>query len=131
MFISESSLQSEWVKREIFTAKAKLESKISKIYPIIIDNKITYKDERIPDWIRERYNLKPVQRPRLAATRIHQKLRELSWSKHPDIKKRQNLFVGRNDKLEEFEERIDDHDKNKPSCIVASGISGVGRRTFF
>ncbi|MCW9026705.1 MAG: hypothetical protein OQJ77_05255, partial [Thiovulaceae bacterium] len=76
------------------------------------------------------YNLKPIKRAQVAARRIHNKLRELSWSKHPELKKRQNIFVGRNDKQEEFEERIHDFEREKPTVIIASGISGVGRRSF-
>lgn len=131
LFLSESALESEWVKTEIIEAKIRLdEEDICKVFPIIIEDGLTYEDKRIPQWLRENYNLKPIKRAQVAAKRIHNKLRELSWSKHPELKKRQNIFVGRNDKQEEFEERIHDFDKDKPTVIVASGMSGVGRRTF-
>ena len=130
IFISNNSLESNWVQKEITEAKSKYDDgKIQKIFPIIIDNEITYHDERIPDWLRT-YNLKPIRRAKVAARRIQQKLRELSWIKHPQLKKRQQIFIGRNDKLEEFEERIHDFEKNKPTAIMVSGLSGVGRRTF-
>ena len=119
------------MQTEIVQAKNRLDaSSIAKVFPIIIEDGLTYDDKRIPDWLRENYNLKPIKRAQVAAKRIHNKLRELSWSKHPELKKRQNLFVGRNDKQEEFEERIHDFDKNKPTVIVATGLVGVGRRTF-
>lgn len=131
LFLSDAALESDWVKKEIIEAKIKLDNgEISKIFPIIIDHDITYEDDRIPSWLTENYNLKPIRRARVAARRIHQKLRERSWSKHPQLEKRQNIFVGRNDKLEEFEERIHDFEQNKPIAIIASGMSGVGRRTF-
>jgi hypothetical protein len=131
LFLSNNALDSEWVQTEIVQAKNRLDaSSIAKIFPIIIEDGLTYDDKRIPDWLRENYNLKPIKRGQVAAKRIHNKLRELSWSKHPELKKRQNLFVGRNDKQEEFEERIHDFDKNKPSVIIATGLVGVGRRTF-
>jgi hypothetical protein len=131
LFLSNNALDSDWVQTEIVQAKNRLDaSSIAKIFPIIIEDGLTYDDERIPDWLRENYNLKPIKRAQVAAKRIHNKLRELSWSKHPELKKRQNLFVGRNDKQEEFEERIHDFDKKKPSVIVATGLVGVGRRTF-
>jgi hypothetical protein len=129
-FISNHSLESEWVKKEIHKAKSLLDSQdIEKIFPIVIDDNVSYNDRRIPDWLRD-YNLRPIKRAAVAARRIHNKLRDLSWSKHPSLKIRQNLFVGRNEKLEEFEERIHDFEKSKPLAIVASGLSGVGRRTF-
>jgi hypothetical protein len=131
IFLSEHSLESKWVKKEITAAKKKLDDDlIQKIYPIIIDNKITFEDSRIPDWMRENYNIKLIKRPQVSARRVHNKLRELSWSKHPEIKARNTIFVGRNDKQEQFEERIHDFDKSKPIVIIASGFAGVGRRTF-
>jgi hypothetical protein len=131
LFISDSALESPWVKREITEAKDRLDQKfISKIYPIIISDDVTYKDKRIPDWLRDNYNIKPITKASVAARRIHAKLREISWEKHPELKKRQNIFVGRNEKSEEFEQRIHDFDRQKPLAIISSGITGVGRRTF-
>ncbi|WP_425640955.1 TIR domain-containing protein [Marinomonas gallaica] len=130
LFLSQNALKSKWVQREILEAKTLLsEDKISKFFPIVIDDITTYKDEKIPDWLRN-YNLKPIKRAVVASKKIHNKLRELSWSKHPELKKRHNMFVGRNDKQDEFEERIHDFCIEKPSAIFATGLSGVGRRTF-
>jgi len=131
LFLSSNALNSDWVIREIVEAKRRFnESTIAKIYPIIIEDGLTYQDERIPDWLKENFVLKPIKTAQVAARRIHNKLRELSWAKHPEAEKKQNLFVGRNSKLEEFEERMHDFGKTKPIAIFASGFSGVGRRTF-
>ncbi len=131
LLISNSALDSQWVQREVSLAKTHLdESQIRRIYPIIIDDKVTYKDPRIPEWLRINYNLKPVKKVSVAADRITNKLREISWSKYPALQMRQTIFVGRNDKLEEFEARIYDFEKDKPLAIVASGFPGIGRRTF-
>lgn len=131
IFLSENALSSSWVQREIVEAKARLEGEeLKKVFPIIIDDRLTYEDKRIPDWLRDNYNLKPIKRAQVAAKRIHNRLRELSWAKHPLLKKRNTIFVGRNDHQENFEERIHDFDKVKPSTIIVSGFSGVGRRTF-
>ena len=54
---------------------------------------------------------------------------ELSFEKHPRLKERNEIFVGRNDLIGLFEERMDDFEKSKPVCMVASGIKSVGRRT--
>ncbi|MDD2896253.1 MAG: toll/interleukin-1 receptor domain-containing protein [Aliarcobacter sp.] len=131
LFLSNNALNSDWVKREITEAKNRLnESQISKIFPIIIEDGITYEDKRIPQWLKNTYNIKPIKRAQVAAKKIHNKLREISWTKHPQLKKRQNLFVGRNSEQEAFEERIHDFDKLKPLVVIASSIPGVGRRTF-
>ncbi|KJS00872.1 MAG: hypothetical protein VR65_10705 [Desulfobulbaceae bacterium BRH_c16a] len=131
LFLSDSSLNKEWVKREIIEAKKLHENgKIKQIYPIIIDKSIDYKDPRIPDWLRDSYNLKQILRPTVAARRIKQRMRELSWDFHPRLKEREDIFVGRNELISSFELRIDDFAKKKPNCIIASGIEGVGRKAF-
>jgi len=127
LFISNDSLDSGWVEKEIVRAIKQLEAgRIKKIYPIIIDPTINYSDSRIPEFLRENYNLKFISRPSIAARRILSKLRELHWEK-PDLINRKNIFVGRNGLLNSFEERIDDIDLPKPICIIASGIPKIGR----
>ncbi len=129
-FISENSLKSNWVRLEVTEASIKYEQGlVKKIYPIIIDDNINYDDPRIPQWLSP-YNLKTIKRPKIIAKRIYQKLQELSWEKHPTLAIKENLFIGRNEKLEEFEERMHSFDLNKPIAITISGFSGVGRRTF-
>ena len=130
LFISDSALESTWVKHEITEAKKLLASgDIKRIFPIIIDQNITHKDDRIPSWMREEYNLKYVSRPTIAAQRIKQRLTEISWEIHPKIKEKNEIFVGRNYLIKSFEERIDDFDKPKPTCVIAAGIKEIGRRS--
>jgi hypothetical protein len=130
IFISESSLISDWVKREITEAQRSFEEgDIKRIFPILIDPNITYQDERIPEWMRKEYNLKYISRPTVASRRIKQRLKEISWEYHPRIKALKKIFVGRNELINSFEERVDNFDKPKPTCIIASGIKEIGRRT--
>lgn len=129
-FISDNALKSPWVQRELLEAEIRLSKNIRKVYPIIIDDKITYKDPRIPQWLREQYNLKLITKTTIAAQRINYRLREISFEKNQDVISNDDSFVGRTDKLKEFEQRIYDFDKNKPAAIFVSGLSGVGRRTF-
>ncbi|HBO3322174.1 MULTISPECIES: toll/interleukin-1 receptor domain-containing protein [Pseudomonadota] len=127
-FISNTALDSKWVKSEIDRAEIRLNSEqLKKIYPIIIDQSIKYDDPRIPIFLKEHYNLKLITRPTVAARRIKSKLRELYWQKSPEHKKRQTIFVGRNEILSDFENRMDDIDFPKPACVIASGISKIGR----
>ncbi|MBM7454180.1 hypothetical protein HNR62_000004 [Oceanisphaera litoralis] len=131
IFLSEHALSSPWVQKEIVEAKVRLDDEsLNKVFPIIIDDRLTYEDSRIPNWLKDNYNLKPIKRAQVSAKRIHNKLRELSWSKHPQLKKRNEIFVGRNAHQESFEERVHDFDKDKPITIITSGFPGVGRRTF-
>lgn len=131
LFISNDSLESKWVKREINKAQ-KLYKKgdIIRLYPIIIDENVSYTDPRIPKWMQDTYNIKLIKRPTIAAKKIEQRLREIVWKKHPKIEEREKLFVGRNDFIKAFEERYDDLDRQKPVCYIVSGIGRVGRRAF-
>jgi hypothetical protein len=107
LFISESALKSTWVRKELFEARARLtRGDIERIYPIIIDNRITHDHRKIPDWMREEYNLRLVSQPNAAIRRIEQRLRELSWKRHPKIQEKEKIFVGRNDIIKSLEERL-------------------------
>lgn len=130
LFISENSIESEWVQQEIMRAKELWdEKKLSQIFPIIISENITYDNSMIPEWMRENYNLQYIKRPTKAAQIIEQQMIELSFVKHPRLKERNEIFVGRNELIGSFEERMDDFEKNKPVCMVASGIKSIGRKT--
>lgn len=130
LFISDTALNSTWVREEIFEAKNKLDNKeILKIYPIIIDDSINHRDERIPDWLKKDYNLKPIKSANIIARRINSKLRQLSIQKN-QINPVRDTFVGRTNEMRDFEKRIHDFDLNKPKSIFISGVNGVGRKTF-
>ena len=130
VFISEPALQSDWVRYELLEAQNRLgEGLLKRIFPIIIDRDISHSDPRIPQWIQDQYNLKHVSRPTVAARRIRQRQREISWERHPKLAARENLFVGRNELLRRIEERLDDFAKVVPNCIIASGLPRVGRST--
>ena len=130
LFISEAALLSDWVKTEINKAHKLLNTgSIQRIYPVIIDQNISYDDSRLPDWLRD-YNLKYIGRTTVAFRRISSRLREISWNFHPRLKERNEIFVGRNDLLKILEERLDSMEQPTPTCIVASGIKRIGRSTF-
>src|SRR5262249_6735986 len=69
-----------------------------------------------------------VSRPTVAARRVEQQLRRLSWEAHPQLRERQRIFVGRNDLIRMFEQRIDALDEPSVNSILASGLPGIGRR---
>ena len=131
IFISESALESRWVRDELFIAKTKVDSgKIDRIYPIIIDESITFEDKRIPEWMKEGFNIQHIRQPKVAARKINSRIRELTWKNHPTLKEREKIFVGRNEKIQHVEERFDDYDNEPPLVFIASGLNSIGRKSF-
>lgn len=75
IFLSNSALNSEWVKKELSDAKILFDSeKIQRIYPIIIEKGIRHDDSRIPTWMKESLNIQPILKPTIAARKINAKL---------------------------------------------------------
>lgn len=130
LFLSDEALKSPWVEKEILKAKDNFDNDIIKrIYPIIIDNKINYKDPRIPEWLRKEKNIQTILRPGKIYRLIIKRLREISWEKHPDLRERDLIFVGRNGDVDSIEKRIDDIEQPAPYCLIAAGLPRIGRRT--
>lgn len=132
LFISNDALESEWVYKEIRQAKIlNSESKIDRIFPIIIDKTINHNDIRIPDWIRKPYNLKVFDNQVIILKKIRQLLRESNFKQYAHLREINDLFVGRSDIMPEFERKLVNIDNSKPTCIIASSFfEGMGRRTF-
>lgn len=131
LFLSDSALNSYWVKKEILESHDRLKNgMIKRIFPLIIDEKINHDDPRIPDWMRDEYNLQYVSRPTVATRRIRQRLIEVSWEFHPSLKAKSNLFVGRNSLIGIFEERIDTFENPSPVALFACGFPNIGRRSY-
>ncbi|MEF8701351.1 MAG: toll/interleukin-1 receptor domain-containing protein [Candidatus Accumulibacter sp. UW20] len=129
LFISASALESEWVKTELASAKLRLDdSKLDRIYPIIIEPGLAHNDARIPEWMQAAFNLQPILRPVIAARKINARLMELSWKYHPRLKERQRIFVGRNEQIQSIEERLDDFSQTTPIALIASGLPSIGRK---
>lgn len=131
IFLSDEALNSTWVNKEIELAK-KLEENgnLKRIFPIIIDKNISYTDSRIPQWMKNTKNIQPILSHKIATRRIKERIRELSKSAHPNLKERDEIFVGRNDNEKQVELRLDDFYKDPVICFIASGLPGVGRKAF-
>ena len=131
IFLSDKALASPWVQDELVKVEEILEAKNRyQICPIIIDNKVQYDDVRIPTWMKKEYNIQRIGSQTKASNVIRQRMIEIAYEKHPKLKERNQIFVGRNEFLRKFEERMDDFDMGTPVAIVASGLEGVGRKTF-
>lgn len=131
LFISDDSLNSEWVKKEITQANLNLETHENRrVFPILIDKSINVtEDSRIPEWLKA-FLLKPYLDHFIITKKIKQKLREIAFEQNPLFKAKESLFIGRNDLFEAFESKIFSLSESKPSSIIVSGIEGIGRRTF-
>lgn len=133
LFISDKALDSPWVKKERERAQRLLnEKKLRQIYPIIIDPdpKITYEDKRIPAWMQKQYIIRKVLSPKIAAQKIKARMRELTWEVNPTLREDQTYFFGRNNEIEEFEQRHGNLDRPELVCCVASGFEGIGRKRY-
>ena len=132
LFISRKALDSTWVKKEIKHAKDNLkEGELSRFLPIIIDKDITHNSEGIPDWMKKRYNLRYIQNPTIIYHKIDMNLKSLAIETNPVNLKLTQIFVGRNNEIENFENDINNIEGWVPRFIVAhSFYEGMGRRTF-
>lgn len=132
LFISNESLESTWVKKEINRAKENLSNDyLDRIIPIIIDENVTYSDTRIPKWIAKPYNLKFIENEVIILKKIRQALKEVNFKKTKFNQEIEKNFVGRNDEMEKFENDINNIDNWTPTYIIAYNyFEGIGRRTF-
>jgi tetratricopeptide (TPR) repeat protein len=131
LFLSDNSLDSEWVRREITEARIRIETgELKRFFPIVIDRSISFRDARIPQWMSESYNLRPITKPTIAAKRIRERMVEASWKSHPLLKHRDQIFVGRNQHIADFEQRMDDLTKDQPLVLFTSGLRDIGRKSF-
>lgn len=128
ILLTKKALESEWVKKELDLACIKLENKeIKSIFPIIIEEDLSYNDELIPNWMKEKYNIKTIMSPKLAYYKIKAKMIEINWE-FEGISK--DAFYGRNDEMKEFELRNSDFTKEPLVAIIANGFDYIGRKRF-
>ena len=132
LFLSNESLDSPWVIKEIRKAKKNLNNDfLDRIVPIIIDEHIDHTDDRIPKWIAKPYNLKYINNDVIILKKIRQAMREVSFKKTKYNQEIENNFVGRNAEMQKFENEINNLDNWTPTYIIAYNyFEGIGRRTF-
>jgi tetratricopeptide (TPR) repeat protein len=132
LFISDDSLNSPWVKKEIQKARENLKKDfLDRIIPFVIDKRINYSDSRIPKWIAKPYNLKYINNEVIILSKIRQALKEVSFKKTRFNQEIEKNFVGRNTEMQKFENEINNLDNWTPTYIIAYNyFEGIGRRTF-
>lgn len=130
-FISDPFLKSPWVKKELTNAEILSNNRFVKILPIIIDETINYRDERIPEWLGKPFNLKYVYNVKIIVNKIENALRKINIKNNPLNQEIEKLFVGRNNEMARFESEINNIDNWIPTYIIAYNyFEGIGRRTF-
>lgn len=130
IFLSDRALDSKWVQEELNIAIENVNlGKIKQIFPIIIDPKISYQDNRIPSWMtqgKNALNLKPIESPLVAYRKISTKLKEIrSIFMEVDIN-----YVGHEKELLNFQNRYYSSTDTPLVCIIAAGFQGIGRTSF-
>lgn len=136
LFISDASLNSDWVKREIIEAEKSSwnsSSRLRQIFPIIIDDKITHNDVRIPPFLKDKfgaYNIRHIKNSKVAARKIQTQYTKnlLLIHNHIEIGYSYGRFYGRNSEIAEFQKHFDEGQPAR--CLVVSGIQGIGKRSF-
>lgn len=131
LFVSNESLDSDWVQQEIVLADVFMQKHgLKQILPILIDPNIKPgADERIPVWMKQ-FLMKPIRSPEMAKLKILNALRHLDMDTNPIYKAKRNLFVGRYKEKEELEGILNLYVEPHYNTICVSGLEGIGRRTF-
>lgn len=131
LFVSNESLDSDWVQQEIVLADMFMQKHgLKQILPILIDPNIKPgADERIPVWMKQ-FLMKPIRSPEMAKLKILNALRHLDMDTNPIYKAKRNLFVGRYKEKEELEGILNLYVEPHYNTICVSGLEGIGRRTF-
>lgn len=131
LLISQSSMNKNWVRREIVKVKSVIDDGGNiKFLPLIIDESIDYSYKSIPQWIRDEYNLREkFSHPIFLARKIEEEINKLRWEQYPHIKERETIFAGRDYDMAKLRERFAYSDMLQRRAVVVSGIpDGIGRR---
>lgn len=134
IFISENSLESCWVKKELAIADERLNhdsKKLLQIFPIIIDPAISHNDSRIPDFLKTgfgSYNLKVITSNIVAYRKIKTLQRKHILENDLMLQKIDDCFYGRDEEISSFKKAFDSREGIK--VLVASGIMGIGRKSY-
>ena len=134
VFLSDSALESDWVKFELSVAEERLlynKQKLSQIFPIIIDPSINHKDPRIPRFLKEgfgAYNLRVITSSIVACRKIKTQQIKYLIDNNLLLPNERECFYGRDDEISSFKKVFDTG--HEISCIVASGLTGIGRKSY-
>lgn len=130
--ISHESIKSDWCRNEVRLAQQRVEQgKLKLFLPYIIDKEIDIemikKDFK---WIVsvETYNLKLFRSPIMVARDLELKFRQIERGQYQSMRAIDEIFEGRNDKINEFQTKKSK--KRKAKSLIISGRTGTGRHRF-
>lgn len=130
--VSVESLKSNWCENEVIKARGLVEKgKIKFFLPYIIDHNVDLQHIRDKyDWIvsEDTYNLKFFKSARIVARDIDLKFRIIERKQLPFSHLEDEIFIGRNNKIDEFQTKK--ARKRKAKALVVSGRPGIGRKRF-
>ncbi|WP_247233170.1 toll/interleukin-1 receptor domain-containing protein [Telluribacter sp. SYSU D00476] len=131
LFISNESLQSVWVKKEMRLAEEKYNQKgRHTTLTFLVDENIEYTDDRIPEWLRKNLILRHLKNPKIIAAKIKHAIRESMYNKSDKFRRLSSSFLGRNTEIGKFESFHYQNIRSKNLSFIISGLEGVGRRSF-
>ena len=127
LLLSRSSLGKDWVKKEISIIKRYIDNGALKRFK---PNTIDYSYEKIPEWIKDEYNLRTIyHKPPFLARKIEEEVSKIIWEQYPSIKQDERVFVGRDSEIEKLREKYLQRDLKYRKVVIVSGIpDGIGRR---
>lgn len=131
IFLTRNALVSKWVQKELKTAHELLnQAQLNAIFPIIIEPTLQYSDPLIPVWMQERYNIRQILGPKIAAEKIKSKMIDIIWSLNPFLESERDSFFGRNSEIDAFERRRANLRMKPLKCVIASGFDSIGRKSY-
>lgn len=130
--ISQESLKSNWCETEVKKARQRVnDGKLKLFLPYIIDEDIDLSMVKEKyDWIvsEDTYNLKFFRSPKMIVRDLELKFRNIAREKFEAIKAPDEIFVGRNEQINEFQ--VKKSNKMKAKSLIISGRVGTGRHRF-
>lgn len=128
LLISNNSLNSSWVQKEIDLASKLMITRELTFLPYNIDPSVKPLDKRIDEWVWNKL-VKYYEYPKLMARAIQRKINDLIVRRFPDIKSLDELFVGRNYDIGKLEHDFYREDLTLLKAIFISGFPFIGRKT--
>lgn len=126
--ISEESLNSDWVQKEINYVRDKMDEDQITFCSFIIDNKIDINHPSIKKWIKNTYLTDRYVYPRSLSRLLKKKIRRDIWKSFPDLKFQSHLFIGREEDMRSLTQEYYDNVDICKNSIIVSGLPHVGRK---
>lgn len=130
LLISKEAIKSDWVQTEIAKAKELLNQQHIDLFSCYIIDDTQLSD--LPNWMvkDECYNLKHFSNPIFVAHDIKKKMMRILLKNDSLYQLEQQIFVGRNDKINEFETKMYSSSGASKLAMIISGRKGVGKKKF-